>query len=217
MSVSTTEHSDKRSRTRARLLDAAYEVFAGTGLHVATIEQVTERAGFTRGAFYSNFSSKEELFFAVVDRENERGLEALAAGLSRLPDSVLTSVGGPDPAVLGELIVDVLSCVETGRQWHLVELEFELLAMRDPQIAGRIGSVKTAFETSLAAIIDQAVRRFGLEPRMSPLALSRTLAAVYDSTMRRSFLHGDDTAAAAARARDELLEVLLAVVPPPTH
>lgn len=48
----------RRSRTRERLLDAAYEVFADTGVHTASVEQISEAAGFTRGAFYSNFSSR---------------------------------------------------------------------------------------------------------------------------------------------------------------
>ena len=67
----------KRSRpaTRERLLDAASEVFGERGFAAATVEEVCERAGFTRGAFYSNFATKEELLLALLDREEAQVLE----------------------------------------------------------------------------------------------------------------------------------------------
>ncbi|MDQ3789200.1 MAG: TetR/AcrR family transcriptional regulator, partial [Actinomycetota bacterium] len=54
--------------TRARLLDAAEEVFAEHGFGRTTLEQIAERAGYTRGAVYANFTSKDDLFLAVLDR-----------------------------------------------------------------------------------------------------------------------------------------------------
>ena len=57
---------EQQAQTRAALLQAAAEVFVERGLHGATVEVITERAGYSRGAFYSNFSSKEELFATVL-------------------------------------------------------------------------------------------------------------------------------------------------------
>ncbi|PJI52936.1 hypothetical protein CTI14_35415, partial [Methylobacterium radiotolerans] len=61
-------HPATRSRenTKARLLEAAAQVFAEAGLDGASVEAVCERAGFTRGAFYSNFDSKDELFLTLA-------------------------------------------------------------------------------------------------------------------------------------------------------
>jgi AcrR family transcriptional regulator len=70
------ELSPKRTRTRARLLDAAYELFAQRGLHGATLADVAARAGMTTGAIYGNFASKEELFLAVFDRFLTFGVNA---------------------------------------------------------------------------------------------------------------------------------------------
>jgi AcrR family transcriptional regulator len=50
---------------------AASEVFAESGFDGASVEAICERAGFTRGAFYSNFASKEELFFGLVQQVSE--------------------------------------------------------------------------------------------------------------------------------------------------
>lgn len=58
---------ESRARTRERLLDAAAVVFARRGLERSTIDEVAEEAGFTKGAVYANFRSKEDLFLAMLD------------------------------------------------------------------------------------------------------------------------------------------------------
>src|SRR5690606_23191093 len=56
----------RRETTRRRLLDAAAQVFAEVGLDAASVEAVCDRAGFTRGAFYSNFETKDQLFLELA-------------------------------------------------------------------------------------------------------------------------------------------------------
>ena len=63
---------EKKARTRAQLIDAAATVFARRGFVAASLDEVAEEAGLTKGAVYSNFASKEELFQGVIeDRLNE--------------------------------------------------------------------------------------------------------------------------------------------------
>ena len=57
----------RRELTRAALLDAAASVFAQRGFEGASLDEIAEAAGFTRGAIYKNFDGKEDLFFAVFD------------------------------------------------------------------------------------------------------------------------------------------------------
>src|SRR4051794_40865740 len=66
---STNRRREKQEATRARLLDGAARVFARRGYHAATLEEVASEVGLTKGAVYSNFASKEELFLALVDVE----------------------------------------------------------------------------------------------------------------------------------------------------
>src|SRR5215218_9896443 len=74
----------RRELTRDALLDAAASVFAQRGFHGASLDEIAETAGFTRGAIYKNFGGKEELFLGVMSRLNERSLkefgELLPAG-----------------------------------------------------------------------------------------------------------------------------------------
>jgi AcrR family transcriptional regulator len=84
-----------RSNTRARLLAAASTVFSESGFQAATVEDVCSAAGFTRGAFYSNFTSKDELFLALWDVEALRvpaAAEALAARRASLRSAVGTLI-----------------------------------------------------------------------------------------------------------------------------
>jgi len=57
-----------QERTRRRLLDVAVEVFMEKGFARASVEEIAERAGYSKGAVYSNFASKEDLALAVLDR-----------------------------------------------------------------------------------------------------------------------------------------------------
>ena len=57
---------EKQAETRERLLDAAERVFLRRGLQGSSVEEITAEAGFTRGAFYSNFNSKDELFVELL-------------------------------------------------------------------------------------------------------------------------------------------------------
>jgi AcrR family transcriptional regulator len=61
------DRSERRARTRARLLDAAARVYARRGFESATLDEVAEEAGFTKGAVYDHFGSKENLLFALLD------------------------------------------------------------------------------------------------------------------------------------------------------
>ena len=64
--------ADRRSETRAQLIAVAERRFTADGYHATSLDAVADDAGFTKGAVYSNFSSKEDLFFAVYERRVER-------------------------------------------------------------------------------------------------------------------------------------------------
>lgn len=60
--------TERRAQTRQGLIDAAARVFVERGFRGASIEAITAEAGYTRGAFYSNFGSKEELFAELLQQ-----------------------------------------------------------------------------------------------------------------------------------------------------
>src|SRR5262245_44436699 len=70
--------AEPRAETGARLLEAAAEVFAERGFHGASVEDISERAGYTRGAFYANFDDKDAVFLALVDERLESNISGVA-------------------------------------------------------------------------------------------------------------------------------------------
>ena len=77
-----------REETRARLFAAAADVFAEHGVGAASVEQIASAAGFTRGAFYSNFESKEELLLAMLEDHVQRSITHNLRLLAEHPDMV---------------------------------------------------------------------------------------------------------------------------------
>src|SRR4030095_8510161 len=73
--------AERREQTRQELVSAAEACFVSRGFHASSVDEVAERAGYTKGAVYSNFGSKEDLFFAVYEGRVERVLAEVVPGL----------------------------------------------------------------------------------------------------------------------------------------
>jgi AcrR family transcriptional regulator len=139
---------EARLETRAKLVDAAAEIFAERGFYGASVEEIAERAGYTRGAFYSNYSGKDDIFLAVYDRRMEMQIEEIGALLrqSSDPTEFLASIRGRR------------SEVPTTFAWMLLQNEFLLYAMRNPDVrpkfAERYRRVRKQYALAIQAVFD---------------------------------------------------------------
>ena len=135
--------AQRKEMTRELLLDAAIEVFAEKGYHGASLDDVADAAGFTKGAVYSNFTRKSDLFRALLEREAGRYDQALAETVSRVPLELL-------PDVAAELLADP----EADQETQILLIECWLAATRDPALRAPLlktsETVGAAFETRLA-------------------------------------------------------------------
>ncbi|MEV5712841.1 TetR/AcrR family transcriptional regulator [Amycolatopsis mediterranei] len=182
----------RRAETRRRLLDAALEVFAREGFGRATVDEVCTQAGYTRGAFYSNFASLDELFLAMWEERSAaqiaRARQAFEAG--GLP--AVTDVDG----VVGE----VLRVVPMDEEWYRVSAEFTAHALRTPGlrevIAERERAIAASFLPFLLALLDRAGRTVP-----DPDALGQALIAVHDGTAAQCFTEPEDPVVWQRRAR----------------
>ncbi len=184
--------SARRQRTRERLVDAAYEVFAELGVHAASVEQISERAGFTRGAFYSNFESKEELFFALESRENQLRLDRLEAGLQTVSPSLLDAAGRYTEGSLEALIRAFLELQPDDRRWCLVQSEFRMLAMRDSGVAARYLQHQESAGRQLAAWLDQAAGLAHVRFTIPTPDIANIVVALYESAIQTAVLMDPD-------------------------
>ncbi|MFC9926301.1 TetR/AcrR family transcriptional regulator [Streptomyces sp. NPDC127190] len=115
----------RRARTRAQLLDAAFTVFAAKGFGRVSIEEICDAAGYSRGAFYSNFATLDELFFALYQERADLIAAQVADALAQ--DGPGLDVPTAVDRVTEVLLLDV--------DWLLVKTDFLVHAARDPGVA----------------------------------------------------------------------------------
>lgn len=158
-----------RAETRRELLDAAARVFARQGFHGASVEAVSDEAGFSRGALYSNFKGKGDLFLALWEERIERRRRELRR--------VMQSAGGPK-AGLDPAAANVTQALGRERDWFLLYFESVLHAARDPEFARRFEPVREQGLAELAIGIADGLEQAGLDSSLSPTDLALTLKAL---------------------------------------
>ncbi|TDP28408.1 TetR/AcrR family transcriptional regulator [Nocardia ignorata] len=191
MADATNPVKRRRGVTRQRLLDAALEVFAERGFGNSSVEHVCERAGFTRGAFYSNFSSMEELFLAMWEQRSTQMLGDVGALLSPGEQPRLGS--------LDDVVEYVLAMVPIDDRWYRVSSEFTAHALRNPSLKRVIAARETAILDTLMPLLDRLLAQLGLEVT-DRAALGPALVAVHDGTQVQCLIEDDAEAARARRA-----------------
>ena len=109
------------------MLDAAARVFAARGFGGASMEEIAAEAGFTRGAVYSNFADKSELFLVVLEERGERRAGEVSAIYEQAEDpfDFFARLGAAEPERNRDAEV-----------WLMLRLEFWLYAMRNPEVRG---------------------------------------------------------------------------------
>jgi len=206
--VAEEPRSARREATRQRILDAARIVFAEKGVIGATIEDICEQAGFTRGAVYSNFVDKEDVLQAVVDREHERLLAHLDASFEDV-DREIAEAPDLESAIAG--VVDrLLRSIPLDRQLALVQAELEIHAIRRPDTAGPFVAANDRFRERIGAFIVEAMRRHGRAPVVSAADITDTVVAIVERSVRRAAIAGGG-ADPDAMASAVLPHVLLAL------
>ena len=144
--------SARRQATRDRVLGAASEVFAERGFHGATVEDICERAGFTRGAFYSNFSSKDDLVVELSRRHSEALVDRIRRASKR------------EHASADEVLRDVFAALadDSRERWLVLTTEFTLHAIRDADARRTWAAQQRRVRDELVSVVDEAVSRQGL-------------------------------------------------------
>ncbi|HET8707403.1 MAG TPA: TetR/AcrR family transcriptional regulator [Pseudomonadales bacterium] len=143
-----------QAQTRKRILDSARDVFAAKGVQAASVDWVAERAGFSKGALYSNFSSKREIVFALVKRYLEEEQEGLAMALAQ----------HDQPTPLLEAVHQLYRYLESRPVDALLGTEFRLLAARSSTDWPEIAQLFIEHEQFLLAQFEAMTQRLGLSP-----------------------------------------------------
>ena len=185
----------RRQLTREALVAAAAEVFTVKGFHAASLDEIADAAGFTRGAIYSNFGSKEELLFAVYDRLDDRTLAGMA-------DAMDERGGDPlgDATAAAEVWARLL-----GRSQDIIalSLELRLYALRNPEARARLVRLEQQATDKLAAFIEEMFERQQMRLRMPAKDLAELGRAAVNGLEEAAAVDADN-----AEHYRELIETL---------
>ncbi|HCS61620.1 MAG TPA: TetR/AcrR family transcriptional regulator [Microbacterium sp.] len=204
----------RRENTRARLLDAAAQVFAEVGLEGASVEAICERAGFTRGAFYSNFDSKDELFLQLAAAVAEQRITTVRARIDEFVKSGTLSADA-DPA---ELVQRVMDSGEDDRLSVLLMSEIRIHALRDATFAAAYLAQESALVSSIEGIIQGIVDSGLFALRVQVPAAAQILTVQWEGCMARGVIAGYDGEQlhrVGAEALARVVELILAPAVPP--
>lgn len=180
--------SAKRRRTRGALIEAAFGVFSEHGLSGATVAQVTQAAGFTRGAFYSNFDSKEELMLAVMDRERESATARMSRYIDQLTDE--DDDGNYSIDELTETLVELLMIGTAERDWQVARMEALPVTMRDPVLAEWQSQIRARAEADARLLVTQGLERLGRQPTIDTDLLVLAVLGVAERSLANALLEG---------------------------
>ena len=171
MAAARLSRAERRAQTRDALLSAAGEVFIERGLRGASVEAIAERAGFTRGAFYSNFSSKGELFAEVLQRAVYDAYRALAE------EQLDPGASLPTARESGERLAR-MQADPSGRWMFRLWLELLLEAGRDEAMRELATGFWRTNRELTAAVVERRFREAGQEPPIAPQSMATALIAM---------------------------------------
>lgn len=158
--------AEQRARTRTRLLDAAEELFAERGIAATPIEDIAARAGFSRGAFYSNFEDKDALVMAILRRTTERNNEEVDRLFAERAD--------------GADFLQRLHERETRSDRETLGLEYILYALRNPVAREETKRILAVSRQAIVRLVEEQWSEFDVDLPIDPEVAARVLEALDD-------------------------------------
>jgi AcrR family transcriptional regulator len=165
-----------KAHTRERLLDAARSVFASSGFHGASVEEIASTAGFSTGALYSNFGGKEDLFLVLMEREIEEHSREIAEAVARRASVAERATGGAQVW---------MGMIEREPELLLLFMEFWAYGVRDPQMRPKVAARFARARELLTTLIADSAREFDLELEIPAEQLAVAIDALADGIARQ--------------------------------
>ncbi|MDE3094535.1 MAG: TetR/AcrR family transcriptional regulator [Chloroflexota bacterium] len=156
---------EQRKLTRARLIDGALKLFSANGYDHATIDDISQEAGYSKGAYYFHFSTKEDILLELLRRWSDDRASGLAA------------VGGSDGARDLRATLEALFSYEREPRWPGMLLEFWAQSMRNDEVKKRLAQVYGACRQELAASFADAAQAGAVRAGSADEAAGIALAA----------------------------------------
>jgi AcrR family transcriptional regulator len=188
----------RKERTRAALVDAAAEVFAKRGFEGASLDEIAETAGYTRGAIYKHFDGKDDLFYAVMHRVNERSLELFGERFA-LDAGALTDVKTIVQLWRDAFLID--------RDMYALGLEVQLYALRNPESLERSRAQRRDSLEMVTRFIEAQQEATGVRTKLPPRQVAEIFLLASDGFAAASHFEPH-----AMEAYEQFLELFIPVM-----
>lgn len=182
---------ERRRETRLLLLQAAAALFARHGYHGVSLDAVADQAGFSKGAVYAHFSSKQDLLANLLELYCERQHAQTRAIMA-------------EPAPLDDRIRQISAWLfrppQEAQDWPLLFFELWLQAVRDPSLRARMQQLQQWSSQSVATMIDQETKARGLTLAVPANDLAQALLALGNGLMMQHLLTPSERTAETYRS-----------------
>ncbi|MDN5688721.1 MAG: TetR/AcrR family transcriptional regulator [Brachybacterium sp.] len=192
----------RKQNTRTKLVRASLDVFVEKGIDGATVDDLVRAAGFTRGAFYSNFSTKEEVFAALFASVTEEMIEIANTAVTTAIETAqeqgeeLSSLADVDDA---NLMVAVFEGIRPfGRQWYLLYSDAIARSLRDEEMRAELAVQRERLRDEIGKTLSARMAEKGDHPLLPPEDLAQLLIGVFVDLMVREQMDGRDITELAA-------------------
>lgn len=206
--------SRRRLDTRARLLDAATEVFVELGFQGASVERICNRADFTRGAFYSNFSSKEELFLELLKREYSNRADLIISRVGELKNLIQTTSAQLGVEEAAAYVSGFVAPSGNESSLYALETEFLLLTLRDPDGPVQFVEFGTLFRDEIARVVGDIILASGRRFTIPVKSAITVFEGLHDHALRTSALRGTAAEGGLDELGARIAELLFAITEP---
>ncbi len=180
--VSRMTREQSKANTRERLLAAARSVFASSGFHGASVDEIASRAGFSTGALYSNFDGKEDLFLVLMEREIDEHSREIAEAVGKRESVAERATGGARRW---------MAMIDREPELLLLFMEFWAYGVRDARVRPKVAARFAQVREMLTKLVEDGVREFDLELEIPAEQLAVAIDALGDGIARQKLADPD--------------------------
>lgn len=160
---------ESQAQTRMRLIETARQLFVEHGYGGTSIRDIADGAGYSQGAFYSNFASKEDVLLELLKGH----MEAEGAQLSQVMES-----GGRTPEQIFAELESWAVTLNADASWSMLSIELQLHANRSPTFAAKYQTVWEAHRARLGGVVGKLFATLGRTPPAEPEELAAAFMAL---------------------------------------
>lgn len=187
---------ESQAATRAALIASARDLFIQKGFAGASVNEIAEAAGFSKGAFYANFETKEDIMIAVLEQHLAEEADVFEAMLP---------AGESDTPALDHLWAR-LSHLNVKADWATLAVELRLHAQRAPDFAAAFQKLNDKKQATFAALLEQLFVRCG---KVAPLPYPALATAVMSLSLGQAVQQGSGAGSNGGTTAGETIAVFL--------